>query len=49
MTLLTLSGGFIARGQSRRRDVEVRGHLHVVPFLLDEGMSAVKKDKNLAR
>ena len=37
---LTLSGSFIARGQSRGRDVEVGGDFHVVPLLLDERMSA---------
>lgn len=38
--LLTLSGCFIARGQSRGRVVEVGRHFHVVPLLLDERMGA---------
>ena len=44
---LTLSGSFIARGQRRGRDVEARGHSHVVPLLLDERM--LPKQKELVR
>ena len=43
LSRLTLSGSFIARGQCRGRDVEARGHSHVVPLLLDERMGAVQK------
>ena len=44
LQILTLSGSFVARGQRRGRDVEVRWHLHVVPLLLDERMSAVTQE-----
>ena len=45
--ILTLSSSLVARGQGWDRVVKARWHLHVVPFLFDESVSAREKNGSL--